>query len=55
LKLKCLGVNNNNDAWLWHKRIAHINMDHLNKLVKHNLIVGFPKIKFITDKLWDAC
>lgn len=55
LKLKCLVVNNNNDAWLWHKRIAHIHMDHLNKLVKHDLVVGLPKIKFIKDKLCDAC
>jgi hypothetical protein len=23
LKLKCLMVNENNDAWLWHKRITH--------------------------------
>jgi len=30
-------------------------MDHLNKLVKHDLVFGLPKIKFIKDKLCDAC
>uniref|UniRef100_A0A3Q7XZQ9 Uncharacterized protein LOC113786557 n=1 Tax=Cicer arietinum TaxID=3827 RepID=A0A3Q7XZQ9_CICAR len=55
LKMKCLLVSDNNDAWLWHKRFAHIHMDHLNKLVKHDLVVGLPKIKFIKDKLCDAC
>jgi len=54
LKVKCL-VANNNDSWLWHKRFAHIHMEHLNKLVKHDLVIGLPKIKFIKDRLCDAC
>lgn len=29
LKVKC-SVVNNDDAWLWHKRVAHIHMKHLN-------------------------
>jgi hypothetical protein len=53
LKVKCLMVNNN-DSWLWHKRFAHIHMEHLNKLVKHDLVIGLPKIKFVKDKLGDA-
>lgn len=54
LKVKCL-MTNNDDAWLWHKRIAHIHMEHLNKLVKHDLVIGLPKKKFIKDRLCDAC
>ena len=54
LKVKCL-LANNNDSWLWHKRAAHIHMDHLNKLAKHDLVIGFPKINFVKDKLCDAC
>src|ERR1044072_8549059 len=54
LKVKCLMVNNN-ESWLWHKRAAHIHMEHLNKLTKHDLVVGLPKIKFVKDKLCDAC
>ena len=30
-------------------------MDHLNKLVKHDLLVGLPKLKYVKDKLCDAC
>ena len=48
-------MTNNNEAWLWHKRFAHIHMEHMNKLIKHDLVVGLPKIKFIKDKLCDAC
>src|SRR3954468_21179226 len=43
------------NTWLWHKRAAHIHMDHLNKLTKHDLVIGLPKIKFVKDKLCDAC
>ena len=54
LKVQCLMLNKN-DAWLWHKRIAHIHMEHSNKLVKHDLVIGLPKMKFIKDKLCYAC
>ncbi|CAJ2637485.1 unnamed protein product [Trifolium pratense] len=54
LKVKCL-MANNNDSWLWHKRAAHIHMEHLNKLAKRDLVIGLPKIKFVKDKLCDAC
>lgn len=37
------------------QKIAHIHMEHLIKLVKHDLVIGLPKMKFIKDKLCDAC
>ncbi|XP_050908932.1 uncharacterized protein LOC127122675 [Lathyrus oleraceus] len=43
--VKCLVVNNNK-SWLWHKRFAHIHMERLNKLIKHDLVIGLPKIKY---------
>ena len=43
------------DPWLWNKRIAHINMDHLNRLISKDLVIGLPKLKFEKDKLCDAC
>src|ERR1044072_8308269 len=52
--VKCL-VSTNDDAWLWHRRIAHIHMDHLNKLVKHDLVMGLPKFKYVKDRLCVAC
>ena len=30
-------------------------MEHLNKLVKHDLVIGLSNIKFVKDKLCDAC
>ena len=48
-------LSKDDDPWLWHKRIAHINMDHLNKLISKDLVVGLPKLKFEKDKLCDAC
>jgi len=43
------------DPWLWHRRIAHINMEHLNKLISKDLVIGLPKLKFEKDRLCDAC
>ena len=34
------------ESWLWHKRFAHIYMNHLNKLVSNELVYGLPKLKF---------
>ena len=39
------------DPWLWHRRIAHINIEHLNKLISKDLVIGLPKLKFEKDRL----
>ncbi len=51
---KCF-ISKEEDTWLWHRRIAHINMNHLNKLVSQDLVVGVPKMKFEKDAICDAC
>nr|KYP59259.1 Retrovirus-related Pol polyprotein from transposon TNT 1-94 [Cajanus cajan] len=51
---KCLIAKKDN-IWLWHRRVAHIHMDHLNKLSRKEVVVGLPKLKFSKDKLCDAC
>nr|KYP43144.1 Retrovirus-related Pol polyprotein from transposon TNT 1-94 [Cajanus cajan] len=51
---KCL-ITQEDNIWLWHRRAAHIHMDHLNKLSRKELVVGLPKLKFSKDKLCDAC
>ena len=33
-------LSKDDDPWLWHKLIAHINMEHLNKLISKDLVVG---------------
>nr|KYP48826.1 hypothetical protein KK1_029467 [Cajanus cajan] len=50
---QCL-VSKDDESWLWHKRIAHINMEYLNKLISKDLEIGLPKIKFEKNKLGDA-
>ena len=50
----CL-VSLNDESWIWHKRLAHAHMDLLNKLSKNNLVVGFPKLKFSKNRIYDAC
>ena len=47
--VKCL-VSTNDDAWFWNMRIAQVHMDHLNKLVNHDIVVGLPKLKYVKDK-----
>ena len=39
-------LSKDDEPWLWHRRIAHINMEHLNKLISKDLVIGLPKLKF---------
>ena len=32
--------------WLWHKRLGHIGMKQLNRLLKHDLVVWLKNVKF---------
>lgn len=43
------------DAWLWHKKLAHINMGQLNKLVSKDLFIGLPNIRYASERLCDTC
>nr|GFC05290.1 integrase, catalytic region, zinc finger, CCHC-type, peptidase aspartic, catalytic [Tanacetum cinerariifolium] len=38
-------------AWLWHRRLSHLNFDTINLLSKNDIVVGFPKLKFVKDYL----
>jgi len=51
--LNCL-LTRNNESWLWHRRLAHIHMHHLNRLASKELVVGLAKLKFERDKLCEA-
>jgi hypothetical protein len=42
-------------GWLWHRRIVHVGMRQLNRLLKHNLVVRLKDVKFEKDKLCSAC
>ena len=51
---KCL-ASMNDDSWIWHKRFAHASMNLIDKLSKNDLVVGLPKLKYVKDKIYDAC
>ncbi|GKC94361.1 retrovirus-related pol polyprotein from transposon TNT 1-94 [Tanacetum coccineum] len=38
-------------AWLWHRRISHLNFDTINLLSKNDIVTGLPKLKFVKDHL----
>ena len=52
--IKCL-MSKEEEGWLWHRRLGHINMKNIAKVAKMELVKGLPKIKYIKDKLCDAC
>jgi hypothetical protein len=50
----CLAAINEN-SWLWHRRLGHVNMELLSKLSKLDLVKGLPITKLVKDKICDAC
>ena len=42
-------------GWLWHRRLGHIGMKQLNKLIKYDLVRGLKDVTFEKDKLCSAC
>nr|GEU37069.1 integrase, catalytic region, zinc finger, CCHC-type, peptidase aspartic, catalytic [Tanacetum cinerariifolium] len=38
-------------AWLWHRRLSHLNFDTINLLSKNDIVVGLPKLKFVKDHI----
>nr|GEU53440.1 retrovirus-related Pol polyprotein from transposon TNT 1-94 [Tanacetum cinerariifolium] len=42
-------------AWLWHRRLTHLNIDTINLLSKYNIVTGLPKLKFVKDYLCSSC
>nr|GEW11974.1 hypothetical protein [Tanacetum cinerariifolium] len=42
-------------AWLWHRRLSHLNFDTINLLSMNDIVVGLPKLKFVKDHLCSSC
>ncbi|GJV55315.1 retrovirus-related pol polyprotein from transposon TNT 1-94 [Tanacetum coccineum] len=38
-------------AWLWHQRLSHLNFDYINLLLKKDIVIGLPKLKYVKDQL----
>ena len=41
-------------GWLWHRRLGHVGMKQLKRLVKHDLVRGLKDV-FEKDKLCSSC
>nr|GEU48644.1 hypothetical protein [Tanacetum cinerariifolium] len=42
-------------AWLWHRKLSHLNFDYINLLLKKGVVIGLPKLKFVKNKLCSSC
>nr|GEX23356.1 retrovirus-related Pol polyprotein from transposon TNT 1-94 [Tanacetum cinerariifolium] len=42
-------------AWLWHRRLSHLNFDTINLLSKNDIMVGLLMLKFFKDHLCSSC
>nr|GFB17252.1 hypothetical protein [Tanacetum cinerariifolium] len=50
-----LAKETSSQAWLWHRRLSHLNFDTINLLSKNDIVVGLPKVKFVKDHLCSSC
>nr|GEW75254.1 retrotransposon protein, putative, Ty1-copia subclass [Tanacetum cinerariifolium] len=41
--------------WLWHQRLSHLNFDYINLLLKKDIVIGLPKLKYVKDQLCSSC
>nr|GEV64771.1 uncharacterized mitochondrial protein AtMg00810-like [Tanacetum cinerariifolium] len=42
-------------AWLWHRRLFHLNFNTIYLLSKNDIVIGLPKLKFVKDHLCYSC
>ncbi|GKF32584.1 retrovirus-related pol polyprotein from transposon TNT 1-94, partial [Tanacetum coccineum] len=49
LKGNVLLTASSSQAWLWHRRLSHLNFDTINLLLKYDIVTSLPKLKFIKD------
>nr|GEU47500.1 hypothetical protein [Tanacetum cinerariifolium] len=42
-------------ARLWHRRLSHLNFDYINLLLKKDIVIGLPKLKYVKDQLCSSC
>jgi hypothetical protein len=42
-------------GWLWHRRLAHVGMSTLKKVLKKDMVRGLKDVVFEKDKPCSAC
>jgi transposase InsO family protein len=50
----CL-IAKTNMGWLWHRRLAHVGMKNLHKLLKGDHILGLTNVHFEKDRVCSTC
>jgi hypothetical protein len=50
----CL-IAKTNMGWLWHRRLVHVGMKNLHKLLKGEHILGLTNVHFEKDRVYSAC
>ncbi|KAI3813170.1 hypothetical protein L1987_17887 [Smallanthus sonchifolius] len=50
----CLLGSLEDQAWLWHARLGHLNFDSIRQMTQKNLVQGIPKINH-ASQICDAC
>jgi hypothetical protein len=50
----CL-IAKTNMGWLWHRRLAHVGMKNLHKLLMGEHILGLTNVHFEKDRICSAC
>nr|GEX90778.1 retrovirus-related Pol polyprotein from transposon TNT 1-94 [Tanacetum cinerariifolium] len=53
--LYLMSKSSSTQAWLWHRRLSHLNFDYINLLSKKDVVIGLPKLKYIKDQLCSFC
>nr|GEU86532.1 putative reverse transcriptase domain-containing protein [Tanacetum cinerariifolium] len=38
-------------AWLWDRRLSHLNIEYINLFSKKDVVIGLPKLKYVKDQL----
>ncbi|GJW52449.1 retrovirus-related pol polyprotein from transposon TNT 1-94 [Tanacetum coccineum] len=42
-------------AWLWHRRLSHLNFNTINLLSSKDIVNGLTKLKYVKDYLCSSC
>jgi len=54
-KIETCLVAKSSMVWLWHRRLAHVRMRNLTKLLKDDHILGLTNVNFEKDRICSAC
>jgi hypothetical protein len=54
-KIETYLVAKSSMGWLWHRRLAHVGMRNLTKLLKENHILRLTNVQFEKDRICSAC